>query len=684
LTASFARSVVTAAVLVTAAGPIPSAPAQAQDASLHLLDVPYLPQSELLCGGAALAMVMRYWGTADVYAETFADLVDESAGGIRGEALLGALRARGWTAESVRGDPRLVQNHLRDRAPVIVLLQDRPGRFHYVVVVGWSAGRVVVHDPARAPFRVLDETAFELAWRESGHWTVTPAPPQPGPAPDLRTGGAAESGGVRALEPHASAGGPCSGMVDEGVRLAGAGDVPGARRIFEFAAESCPNASGPWREMAGLHALGRDWRSAAIDARKALDRDPGDALAARILATALFLENNPEGALEAWNRVDEPIVDLIKVTGLERTRYTVVARTMSVLPQSILAPGVLRAARRKLAELPAAQTTRVGFTPQEMGRARVDAIVLERPLFPRTPAALAALGVRTLTDREVALGISSPTGGGEMWRASWRWWEHRPRVALGLEAPAPFSGIWGVSVFGERQSYAGQASIVEESRRRVEFTISNWTMTGLRWEGSVALDRLRPARSAAGGQAFAVAGTAHQRLASDRAYLEARAGYWVGDVSTSTLAFRSEWRSRLANEGRVWIAQAGADRAAANAPLALWPGAGTGHGRDVLLRAHPLLENGIVRGGAFGQRLIHAGVEGRHWLRPRRQPIRFAPAVFLDAARAFRGLDGAGQRWQFDAGLGVRVSVPGSGVLRVDVAHGLRDGRTALSVGWVR
>ena len=673
---------VTAAVLVTAAGPVPAAPAQAPAASLHLLDVPYLPQSELLCGGAAIAMVMRYWGTVNVYAETFADLVDESAGGIRGEALLGALRSRGWTAESIRGDAGFVQDHLRARAPVIVLLQDRPGRFHYVVVVGWSAGRVVVHDPARAPFRVLDETAFEIAWRESGHWTVAPAPP-PGPAADPRTSAAAEIGSVAAVESHSSTGGPCSGMVDEGVRLAGARDVPGARRILEFAAESCPTASGPWREMAGLHVLGSDWRSAALDARKALDRDRGDALAARILATALFLDNNPDGALEAWNRVGEPVVDLIRITGLERTRYSVVARALSVRPQTILAPATLRAARRKLAELPAAQTTRVGFTPQEKGRARVDAVVLERPLFPRTPAALAALGLRTLTDREVAVGVSSPTGGGEMWRASWRWWEHRPRVALGFDAPAPFGGVWGVNVFGERQSYVGQGSTVEESRRRVEFTISNWTMTGLRWEGSVALDRLRPVQSSSGGQGFALGGTAHQRL-GDRAFIEARAGYWVGDVSTSTLALRSEWRSQLANEGRVWIARAGADRAASGAPLALWPGAGTGHGRDALLRAHPLLENGVVRGGAFGQGLIHGGVEARHWMQPRRKPIRVAPAVFLDAARAFRGLDGGDQPWQFDAGAGIRLAVPGSGVLRIDVAHGLRDGRNALSVGWVR
>ena len=36
------------------------------------LAVPVSPQSEALCGGAAAAMVMRYWGATGVYAESFA------------------------------------------------------------------------------------------------------------------------------------------------------------------------------------------------------------------------------------------------------------------------------------------------------------------------------------------------------------------------------------------------------------------------------------------------------------------------------------------------------------------------------------------------------------------------------------------------------------------------------------
>ena len=162
---------------MTAAVSAPLARAQPPDRPLRLLDVPYLPQSEALCGGAAVAMVMRYWGATNVYAETFADLVDRAAEGIRGEDLLRALHARGWKAASLAGDPAVVQNHLAEGRPVVALIQDRPGRFHYVVIVGWSRGRVIVHDPARAPFRVVDEKTFSAAWSESGYWTLVATPP---------------------------------------------------------------------------------------------------------------------------------------------------------------------------------------------------------------------------------------------------------------------------------------------------------------------------------------------------------------------------------------------------------------------------------------------------------------------------------------------------------------------------
>ena len=172
-------------------------------------------------------------------------------------------------------------------------------------------------------------------------------------------------------------------MVAEGVRLAGAGDVDAARRVFEVAAESCPRSAAPWRELAGLHALRKEWPDAAADARQALLLDRDDPLASRILATALFLEGHPDDALDAWNAVGEPVVDLVNVTGLDRTRYSIVSRAVGLPPQTLLTRAALQRARRRLAELPAAQTTRVAYRPAENGRATVDAVVLERPCCPR-------------------------------------------------------------------------------------------------------------------------------------------------------------------------------------------------------------------------------------------------------------------------------------------------------------
>jgi hypothetical protein len=642
---------------------------------VHLLDVPFLPQSESLCGGAAAAMVMRYWGAADVYADTFADLVDPAAGGIHAEDLLRALRARGWRAESFRGDPASVQDALRLHRPAIVLIEDRPGRFHYVVIVGWSSGRVVVHDPARAPFRVLDERAFTDAWKQSGFWTLVPDPPasgtrgaNPSRQPSGRSAGVADI-----VEPV-----PCKGMVDEGVRLANSGDVTGARVTLEAAASRCPAYAGPWRELAGLHALAAEWRAAAADARRALERDAGDAHAARILATALYLLDDPEGALDAWNRVGEPVIDLVNIIGLERTRYEIAARAMGLAPKQLLTRASLQAARRRLAELPSTQTSRVAFRPFENGQVQVEAVVLERPLAPLSAAAAGVVALRTVTDRELSGSLSSPSGGGETWTAAWRWWEHRPRLALAFESPAPFGGIWRISAFDEKQAYGG-AGTVDEGRRRAEFHLSNWTRAGFRWQTGIAIDRWRHLAS----PAFAMRLQGEQRFKADRGSISAAGESWIGGLRTWTIAVRSEWRSRVRNEGSVWLVRAGDERAPRTAPLALWSGAGTGQGRDVLLRAHPLLHDGIVR-GVFGPRLTHAGAEWRRWMQPAKKPVRVAPAAFLDAARSTGGLMRLDDRWQSDIGGGLRFAVPGSGVLRVDVARGLRDGSSALSIGWMR
>src|SRR6185436_10862924 len=204
------------------------------------------------------------------------------------------------------------------------------------------------------------------------------------------------------------------------------------------------------------------------------------------------------------------------------------------------------------------------------------------------------------------------------------------------------------------------------------------------WEGTAAVDRFADRGSAEGRHALSLGGTVEARLASEHAVIGAEGAAWVGQLRTWSAAFRSEWRSNTRNEGSVWLVRGQDTVVASDAPLALWPGAGRGQGRDGLLRAHPLIDDGVIGYGTFGRHVIDGGAEGRRWMQLSRKPLKFAPAVFVDVARAYHALDPGSERWQTDVGAGLRVAIPGSGVLRVDVAHGLVDGRTAFSMGWTK
>src|SRR4051812_4861229 len=94
-------------------------------ASSLTLEVPYLPQTDALCGGAAVAMVFRYWGDARADVQQFASLVDRRAGGIADGALTAAVQSRGWKALRFSGTIGNLRARVLEGQPVIVLLADR-------------------------------------------------------------------------------------------------------------------------------------------------------------------------------------------------------------------------------------------------------------------------------------------------------------------------------------------------------------------------------------------------------------------------------------------------------------------------------------------------------------------------------------------------------------------------------
>lgn len=663
-----------------------AAPPDPQMASARLLDVPFIAQTEDLCGGAALAMVLRYWGERQVYPDDFAALIDRSAAGIRTDVLADAVRQRGWSPTvidpSVGGAAELVAQIDRGR-PVVALIEVRPSRYHYVVLVAWTASQVVVHDPAQAPFRVMSHGEFERAWRAAGRWALLILPGDARLDPDTPALHAPAS----LVTPSGSACGP---LLPSLVAQAVAGDLAGAERGLLAATAVCPDDAAPWRELAGIRFLQSRFVEAGALAERAARLAPGDAQGLDLLATSRFLSGAHADALGVWNRIGRPSVDLVRVEGAEHTRHPVIAALVGLPPRTLLTPARYQLAVRRLQALPSAAVARLHYRPTADGLAELDAAVVERPTVPRGVVPLAALAARTAIQRELRLEVAAPTGSGELWTAAWRWWDARPRVAFGLAVPsvAGLPGITTIHGVWERASYAvaraqphGLAVIVRQERRRAGVSLADWATGRLRWTAGAALDRWDDDSHAALDAGLDV------RLAGDRVALGLDVGAWapLGSgrrFATSTLSVAL--RSTTLPDRPQWSATAGAALASSASPYDLWPGAGIGLARAPLLRAHPLLDDGVVTGAAFGRQLTHGTLEYQHPLVTRPVGTLHAAAFVDTAGSSHRPGARRSGRWQTDVGAGVRVALPGAaGTLRVDLARGLADGQMTVSAGWI-
>jgi hypothetical protein len=213
-------------------------------------------------------------------------------------------------------------------------------------------------------------------------------------------------------------------------------------------------------------------------------------------------------------------------------------------------------------------------------------------------------------------------------------------------------------------------------RQSAGVAFSSWATSWLRWHASAGLDRWRDV-----GAFGTIGGGADLRGARDHVAVELSGAIWPGQAGFSTFFAGGRWRSSTAPSGALLTIGVDLALAAQDAPRDLWPGADTGHARSLLLRAHPLLDGGVVSGEAYGRRVAHATGEWESRSLSRLL-VRLRGALFVDAARAWRG-DFTRDRTLVDVGAGVRLGVAGQGAIRVDTAHGITDGANALSIGWV-
>jgi tetratricopeptide (TPR) repeat protein len=665
-----------ALALAAAAWSAPSAAAPVlEERKLAIPEVPFLPQTRSLCGGAALSMVLRYWGEAGVRPADFKGALREDGHGITADTLRELAEARGYRALALQADRAEAAAQLARGRPLIALAAARKGGgYHYVVLLAWANGSVLLHDPALGPFRVVSEAEWQRRWDATGRWTLLVLPPAE-PRPKRQD-----------TSPTLAADGPCEGIVTAALAKADQGDVVSARQDLAAAASLCPGSSRALREAAGLEFRLERWQEAAELAEEAVAREPGDLLSWRLLATSRFLEGKPEAALEAWNEVGEPKLDLVRIEGLSRTPFRTVYDYLGGEDgDEVLTPAALRRAQRRLAALPAAGASRVSYRPVQGGRVDLEATLAERPTLEPLRPWLLESGAHALVDHAAALDLANLTSSGDAARVFWRWQPNRPQLALSAAAPRALGlpGIVTAQVLWDEQTYelAGAAAPSRETRKGASLSLQDWW-----WADSSAALTLAVDEWSDRGRALSLAGAVEHRALEDRVALGGRFGGWAvrsgAPFYAGSLWARARTRAAAAGAPQLRL-DVQLDAASANAPLALWSGAGTGLGRELLLRAHPLLRDGVVDGACFGRQVVRAGAEGDAGLAVI-GPLVLRAAVFVDAARVLAPAPGLSARRTFvDVGTGLRLRLPGRrSTLRADVATPWGALRPQLSVGW--
>lgn len=643
--------------------------AQLSNDSLAVLQVPYLPQSELLCGGAAIAMVERWWGRRGVYAEEFARLVQPALGGILTTDLEIATRARGWQTEAVRGTGSLVQQSLRDSVPVVALIQVARDRFHYVVIVGWSAERVVFHDPATAPFATLPLSEFLKRWAGADQWamivrpsglTVTPA--------------AIDSVPVDSL--------PCRPWLDLAADAANQNRLADAERLLASASISCPAEPLLLRELAGVRFLEGRHEDAIRIASEYLKQAPADALGWQLLASSRYLTDDVRGALRAWNEIGRPPVDLVRIGGSKRIRYRVLADAIGTGPGATLTVERLALAQRRIADIPALALANVRYEAVSGGAVELRAAIMERPLVEPISQLLFGGALRAALHHELGLTVATPLGAGEAWTAQWRWDPAIPRRALRLDMPARIGlpGVMTLETSVEGYRFSGESNRPLQ-RRATSLRFGAWLSGSVEAASGARLERWRDAGDYL---ALSLGGTLHAMRDRLLVRVQGEQAMPLGKHAAYARAVtRASWVSSAGPGSITWSGRFGVDWSSEHTPRGVWSIAGGDLARAIPLRAHALTVAGYLPSAQAGPRILHGGVAADRPIATIGS-VTLGVGLFLDGAEV--GARGVRRRF-LDAGVGLGLGLIGAPrtAIRIDVGRALMtDHQWALSVGLVR
>lgn len=484
-------------------------------------------------------------------------------------------------------------------------------------------------------------------------------------------------------------------LVALGVAEGKAGRLAESAALFDRALALDPTRPEALVERGGLRFLEGRYDAAARDLGAAL-RLRDDDYARDLRASALHLAGRWDEALAEWNRLGRPTLRTLTIGGLEKTRDTVARRELLPREGELLRLAEVRRSRLQLREAGAFERVTLRPVPLAGGRADVEVALVERHgLAHGWLDFVVGTGVAAIQGR-APLRYSNVAGQGVAVAAEYRWQENRPQASAVVEWPRPLGlgAYLRVAGFRGRQLYdvegetlaqrngfeaglrrvLGPATVGELRFRLVDRTFdqehpqaADGRVSGLRARVEHRLVDGNRFTLDAGASAFGASPSLGSQLEFARGLARVSAKTWLLDNDRSALE-----RSALALQVSVGYASAATPFDEAFAP-------GASPEMELPLRGRRQADDGVLGRTPLVRRLLLGNLEWRkRWVGG--GAFQAGTVLFYDGAGLAEGYGGPTGPFH-DVGFGVRLVFPGASILRVDVGHGLTDGRTTASIG---
>ena len=451
-----------------------------------------------------------------------------------------------------------------------------------------------------------------------------------------------------------------------------------------------------WIERGGLRFLLKRYDDAIADLEAAL-RIRDDAYARDLLASTLLLTGRNDPAIEEWNRLGKPALGKVRIMGLRHAREPDVRRELTVDEGRRLDVEDYRRTRLRLEETGFFDGLEMRPVVTAPGAVDLEIDVLERHGFGSTPE-LAGRGIADLTRKKVRARYAN-LGGGISVGGEYKWEASQPFLAFTLDAfrPLGFPGMLSIDGLRSHPTYdfedgSGPFRLRTRGggvRGRVVVASRTVAEAGVRFRDRT-YDSARP--DAPDGTLIGL------QLGIDRTFWAGRRHDLAGSIRTLSAPGVLGSDVRFARAlGRVVhhlhvqrpdglplehgsiAAQIVLGYGGEGTPLDEMFAPGAASEMDLPLRGHRQKTGGVLGRSPIARSIALLNFEWRQRLVKARL-AQVGYILFYDGGWMGRTARG-GDETLHDLGVGLRLGLRGSVLLRADYGWGLTDGKSALTAG---